>query len=369
MTILDNSYLEINTSVLKENIRTIAEELPKGVQLIPVLKDDAYGMGAGECMRAIEETGLSNVYAVSHIAEALKFRELGLGKDIMALALPVEKQLDEAIRNDIIITLGYPGQLETILRHAETLGKRARIQIKIDTGLHRIGFQLPELQELVREMDVHSGEFDVFGTFSHFAENSDEMMALQYGRFMEGLGILESCGVKPGIRHIASSASFELAPQYSLDAVRIGRRLYMDNPVTPTGRIKEVPSFRAFIADIRQRNAGDTLGYGGTTVLECDSRVAVLNIGYGDGLNRRLVELHGPVLVNGVRCPILSTCMDQCNIDVTGVSCRRGDEVTLFGRSPDGGFLSSQEVSGICDGDEGCGLTSALSPRVRRVYI
>ena len=194
-------------------------------------------------------------------------------------------------------------------------------------------------------------------------------MALQYGRFTEALELLKAGGIDPGLRHIASSAQLELAPQYSLDAVRIGRRLYMDNPVSPAGGVSEVPSFRAFIADVRQRSAGETLGYNGSVILERDRTVAVLDIGYGDGLNRRLVELRGPVLVNGVRCPFLATCMDQCFIDVTGVDCARGDEVTLFGRAADGSFLSSQEVSNICDGDEGCGLTSALSSRVKRIYI
>ena len=172
----------------------------------------------------------------------------------------------------------------------------------------------------------------------------------------------------PGLLHISSSASLEANTKYNLDAVRVGRRLYMDHPVNPTGRIREIASLRAYITDIRQRKAGDSLSYGDVFHLPEDTPVGVLSVGYGDGLSPELFDRHAPVLIGGKRAKLLASCMDQSCVDLTGISCRVGDEVTLFGRDADGVFLSSQEVANWIGANEGCALTGALTTRVARVF-
>ena len=141
----------------------------------------------------------------------------------------------------------------------------------------------------------------------------------------------------------------------------------MDAQDDPIGDIREVASWRAGIVGLRQLPAGSRLGYGRGSILEKDTRVAVVNVGYGDGLNHQVAS-GGPVLIEGQQAKILGCCMDQCFVDVRDIDCAVGSEVTLFGYDGAGNYLSSQEVARLCD-DEGCGLTAALGSRVARIYL
>ena len=154
-----------------------------------------------------------------------------------------------------------------------------------------------------------------------------------------------------------------------MDAVRIGRRLYMDAPDEPLGTIKELASWRSYVAAVHERRAGDRLGYGEGLTLDKDTRVATVGIGYGDGLALRFAEVNAPVLICGKMAHVIAVFMDQCLVDVTGIDCVPGDEVTIFGYDGRGGYISSQSQALLTDALEGCGITSGLSTRVARVYI
>lgn len=128
----------------------------------------------------------------------------------------------------------------------------------------------------------------------------------------------------------------------------------MDHPKKPLGNIQEVVSWRSYLTNVKQRHAGDSLAYFGKYVLDKDTVVATVGVGYGDGLNEKLVACHAPVLVGGKRCPLLACCMDQCFVDVTGVEdAKVGDEITFFGYDSDGNFLSSQETANLIGDDRG----------------
>ena len=171
------------------------------------------------------------------------------------------------------------------------------------------------------------------------------------------------------MRHVSASAASEYAPQYRLDGVRIGRRLYMDHPTAPLGTVREVCSWRAWVTRVRPLRAGDALGYGGHIRMPRDGMAATISVGYGDGLDPELVRVGGPVLIGGQRARLLACCVDQTVVDVTGIPCAVDDEVTLLGGDGHGNWLSSQEVSLLIGEDEGCGLTSRLSGRVGRVSL
>jgi len=141
----------------------------------------------------------------------------------------------------------------------------------------------------------------------------------------------------------------------------------MDAQDAPAGQIREVASWRAAIVGLRDLPAGTRLGYGQGITLDRDTRVAMVNVGYGDGLNHRVAR-GGPALVGGKTACFLGCCMDQSFLDVGDIPCDIGSEVTLFGYDGKGNLLSSQEVARLCD-DEGCGLTAALGSRVARVYL
>ena len=368
--IMNNSYLLTNSNILLENIQNIATSLSPNTYIIPVLKDNFYGLGAVPAAKIYEPLPFVKCFAVAHLTEALALRESGIKKDIFILGNILPFQIHTAVENDITMTIGRTGLVSEIADICKKSGKTAKIQIKIDTGLHRIGLEPgSDLDSFVDEFKQNSHWIIVSGVFSHFADLGDvPRVESQYALFEKSLKTLEDAGIDIPLKHISGSEASELFPQYNLQAIRLGRRLIMDHPTKPLGNIKEVVSWRTYITNIKGRKKGDNLGYGGKFKLERDCTVATIGIGYGDGLNLDLVGIHAPVLIDGVRCPLLACCMDQALVDVTGINCRVGDEVTLFGYDGKGGYLSSQELALMIGDYEGCGLTSAISYRTARLF-
>jgi len=272
----------------------------------------------------------------------------------------------------LILTVYRLGFIAELAADAWDSGRKAAVHLKIDTGLNRFGVRPgEELAEAIFELKRNSDAVAVKGVFSHFAElvqPDDKKTIEQYERFLSAIQQLKAAGISTGTQHICASAAYEYHPEMALDAVRLGRKLYFDNPKQPDGLIEEAASWRALITDIKMRRAGEKIGYGDGFVLPCDTTVATLGVGYGDGLMTALVQKQAPVLIGGKRARLLQCCMDMCFADVSGIDCAIGDEATLFGRDAEGRQLSAREVAALI-GDEGCTLTSALGNRVLRVYI
>ena len=369
MNIMNNSYLHIDMNIFRKNMNTLLASLPAGVQLIPVLKDDAYGLGLGRMAAAATEFDAVRRVAVAHVSEGLALRQQGFEKDILVLGSALPFQLPAAVAAGLELAAGSAEFVSALDAAAAQAGRRARVHVKIDTGLHRIGAEPGDELAALAEALRRAGHIDAVGIFSHFADTDNEAASrAQYARFMQGTAQLEQAGFKGLLRHICSSASYEQYPEYALDAVRIGRALYMDSPDGVSHGIEEAVTWRSYITAVKQRRAGDSLGYGGAYRLAQDAKIATVGVGYGDGLNEALCRVHADVLIGGKRCALLACCMDQCFADVTGIDCVPGDEVTFFGHDGQGNFLPSQEVAALIGSDEGCGLTSALSPRVARIY-
>lgn len=366
---MNNSYLYVDIGILRKNIRTILASLPEGTELIPVLKDDAYGLGMRRIAEAIEEFDCIKCIGVAHVAEGLTLRGHGCKLDILVMGSALPFQLPSALNAGLMLATGSPEFVKTLNTVAETLGVEARVHIKIDTGLHRIGVEPgEELAELIGALRRAECVKPV-GVFSHFADTVNrEFSVHQYNEFEKALAQLENAGYTGLMRHISSSASHELFPEYALDAVRIGRGLYMDSPDHVSHGIDEMVTWRTFITAVKDRHAGDGLDYAGAFHLEHDARVATIGVGYGDGLDMALCHVHAPVLIAGKKCPLLACCMDQAFVDVSGVDCGVGNAVTIYGYDELGNCLTSQDQSLLIGGDEGCGLTSELSVRVARVY-
>ena len=362
-----NAYLQIDLQTLKNNVEQIRKEIGLKIKLVPVLKANAYGLGAVKIGRFLSDLGGIDAFAVSHVNEGVELRRAGLEQEILVMSLPLDFQVEEAIAADLILTLGSFRQFPVLREAAVKTGKRISVSLKADTGLHRIGFLPEEMDRLVAELKKAESYLKIRDTFSHFSDHSEEQMALQCRRFRDFYGKLRDSGIDPGLCHMASSASLETGRDVLFDAVRVGRRLVLDNPETPTGAIREAVSFRAFLTDIRARRAGDTLGYDRKVILDRDTRVGILSIGYGDGLDPALANAGAPLLVRGEQARLLGCCMDQSFMDLGDIPCEPGDEVTLFGYDRGGAFLSSQEVAALI-GCEGCDLTARLTERVERLY-
>ena len=369
MNIMNNSYLHIDMNIFRKNMNTLLASLPAGVQLIPVLKDDAYGLGLGRMAAAAVEFDAVRRFSVAHVSEGLALRRQGFEKDILVLGSALPFQLPAAVAAGLELAAGSAEFVSALDAAAAQAGRLARVHVKIDTGLHRIGAEPGDELAALAEALHRAGHIDAVGIFSHFADTDNAAASrAQYACFMQGTAQLEQTGFTGLLRHICSSASYEQYPEYALDAVRIGRALYMDSPDGVSHGIEEAVTWRSYITAVKQRRAGDSLGYGGAYRLAHDANIATVGVGYGDGLNEALCRVHADVLIGGKRCALLACCMDQCFADVTGIDCVPGDEVTFFGHDGLGNFLPSQEVAALIGSDEGCGLTSALSPRVARIY-
>ena len=334
--------------------------------LIPVLKSDAYGLGLLPVARALTGYPGVKMLAVAQVLEGAMLRDGGIGGDILVLGGTLPRQWTAAADLGLTLTVTRPGMITEL----DQMKKAVQVHLKIETGLNRNGIRPgEELAGVIGELK-NSDYVNLTGTYSHFAaaEAPDkDRCAAQKAEFDKALAQLEAAGISPGLRHMSNSAAAEWMGEAEYDAVRIGRGLYMDAQDTPAGDIGEVASWRAAVVGLRQLPAGSRLGYGQGIVLTKDTRVAIVNVGYGDGLNHR-VACGGPVLIEGRRTTLLGCCMDQCFVDAGNIPCDVGSEVTLFGYDGKGNFLSSQEVARLCD-DEGCGLTAALGPRVARVYF
>ena len=368
--LLGNSYLEVNLGILRQNAEQILSELANGVQLIPVVKDNLYGLGAVEAVKIYRDYPQIRSVAVSQVKEGLVLRDAAPDLEILVMGNTPAFLVDAAVASGLTLTCGRLGALEEMAEAAKAAGVPAKFQLKVDAGLHRIGLEPQELPAWIAEYRRCMQWVRPEGVYSHFSDAGNEATdRQQYQVFLDALKVLNDAGVPVPLRHIAATASFEDYPGFSMDAVRIGRRLIMDKPGEAGGKIREAASWRSYITNLKPRKKGDVLGYGGACRLDADCTVATVCAGYGDGLNQDLVRIGGPVLAGGKRCRLLACCMDQCMVDVTGADCQIGDEVTFFGFDGAGNFLSSQELASLVNNDEGCGLTTALSARVQRVYI
>lgn len=363
---LDNSlyastlYVEMNKII--ENVNFLCR---RHSTVIPVLKSNAYGLGLVPVARAVTTCPRVGMVAVAQVLEGARLREGGVRGDILVLGGSLPSQWSAAAELGLTLAVTRPGMVAELGR----LGKPIRVHLKIETGLNRTGIRPGgELAGVIGELRDASC-VTLTGTYSHFAEaesrNRTRCLA-QKAEFDRALAQLEAAGVQPGLRHMCNSAAAEWLTEGEYDAVRIGRGLYMDAQDCPLGGIQEAASWRAAIVGLRELPGGTRLGYGSGIVLPDRMRVAVVNVGYGDGLNRQVAQ-GGPVLISGRRARLLGCCMDQCFVDVGQIPCDVGSEVTLFGYDSLGNLLSSQEVARLCD-DEGCGLTAALGDRVKRVY-
>ncbi len=369
---LKNSCLAVDRAALRENIAAIRSELSPGTAIWPVLKGNAYGLGLREVASVLTSIPGIDTLVTAHVSEGLALREDGFSGEILVLGNPLPAALAAGAAAGLTFTVGRLGLLGDLARESLGLGRAVKVQLKLDTGLHRVGAAPgEELALLLQELSAAGERIELRGVYSHFGDTARaDLCAAQFERYLRGLDQTEKAGFDPGARHICDSAASELYPEYHMDAVRLGRRLMLDHPTRPLGNVRGAASWRTVVTDVRSRRAGDSLGYADAYILPRDGKIAIIGVGYGDGLPPALARAHGEVLIRGHRCRLLACCMDQSFVDVTGLDEPLiGEEVTLLGYDSLGNLLSGQEVTAVYGGCEGCEITSALPDRVARVYI
>lgn len=333
----DRAWIEIVLQNLEHNLKVLKRAMPEECRMMAVVKADAYGHGAERIATHLERLGV-DAFAVATVDEGIDLRKAGIRSEILILGYTNPCRAEDICKYDLIQTLvGYD--------HAIGLARQGypiKAHVKIDTGMHRLGFDYADTDSIAACFSIL--ELEISGIFSHLcvADSIDasdvEFTQLQIRRFYELLDKLAARGISIPKTHLQSSYGLLNYPELKCDYVRVGIALYGVHS-TPNAQTKldlnlrPVLSLKSRIAQIRQISAGETVGYGRSFVVQRDSKIAVVPIGYADGVPRALSGGKINVLINGYAVPIIGRiCMDQLTIDVTDVpDVHTADIVTLLG--------------------------------------
>jgi len=363
------TWAEIDLDALTHNVKEIKKLLKKETKFCAVVKADAYGHGAIIIAKAALAAG-ADTLAVSILGEAIELREAGITVPILVLGYTPPSQAPLLVAFHITQAVFSQEVAKAISQAAVAAGVTAKIHLKIDTGMSRIGINCQEAGSFAAELAALPG-LQIEGAFSHFAtaDSIDKTYAhVQYRCFQEALQQIEDHGVKITVRHIANSAAIVDMPEAHLDMVRAGIILYGLWPSLDVSRkihLKPTMRFKTRLAFIKYIAAGTSVSYGRIYTSDRTQRIATLPVGYADGWPRSLSNI-AHVLLHGKRAPIIGRiCMDQCMIDVTHIpDAEPGDEVLLFG-GPD---LPADEVASQID-TISYELVCMVGKRVPRKYI
>lgn len=368
------SWAEIKLSGIAYNYYAMRDRLPQNCKFMGIVKADAYGHGAVQIARYLE-TLKCDYLAVACIDEAAELRAAGIWLPILILGATRPEFAERLFELDAAQTVGDLTLARAYSSAAVRLGKTLKVHLKLETGMGRLGFDVKNggIDEALAALRLPGLEPE--GVFTHFAApdelKKDAYTKMQFRVFAEAVDRLKAVsGVHFAIRHCANSGAVVNYPEMHLDMVRPGIALYGIYPGPDTGGLGLAPvmELKSRIAAISDHEAGDCISYGCTFTAEKRMRVAVLPIGYADGLHR-VLSGKLDVLIHGQRCRQLGRiCMDMCMVDVTDVpEAAPGDVATIFGHDGEAEISADEvaEKAGTIPYEVFCALTK----RIPRVYI
>jgi alanine racemase len=367
------THLEVDLARLRENYRAIAAHVAPA-KVMPVLKANAYGHGLIAVTRMLEQEKPFAV-AVAYLEEATRLREAGVRMPVLVLGGIVGAQIPRFLEQDVTLTASSVDKLLAIEACAVAKRVKARVHLKIDTGMERIGTHWYSAERLL-ETSLRVRNVEVEGIFTHFA-NADAPdlthARLQLERFQEVLRFYERHSLPPPLRHIANSGAILQLPESQMDIVRPGILLFGSSPapeVTLTLKLKQALRWLTQVVFFKVVKAGNPVSYGSTWDPSGDTRVITLPVGYGDGYMRAMSG-QAQVIVRGHRAPVVGRiCMDQIMVDIGGGTAYNGDEVVLLGESREGGDapIRIEELAAWANTIPHEILTN-INTRVPRVYV
>lgn len=359
------TILEVNLSALVDNVRYFRTLMPTTTRLTCMVKAFAYGAGSVEVSKALQQCKMVDYLAVAVADEGVELRKAGITLPIIIMD-PEVAALDLIIENNLQPNIYSFQVLDDIIHAAEAKGLESLpVHIKIDSGMHRLGFYQEDMPKLIARLQGQKA-VRVASVFSHLA-GSDET---QFDAFThEQANYFNTCATQlqsalkyPIIKHICNTAGIERFPEYHFDMCRLGIGLYGLSFAHAT--LRNVCTLKTTILSIKTVPANATIGYGRHTTLSEPRQIAVIPIGYADGFDRRFSNYGGEVLVRGKRCPVVgNVCMDQAMIDVTGTDAQVGDAVEVFGDR-----LPLEELAAKL-GTITYEILTSVSRRVQRIYF
>ena len=360
------TILEVNLSAIVQNLNYYRSFMKPETKMVCMVKADGYGAGAVEVAKTLQDHNVDYL-AVAVADEGVTLREKGITQGIMVMN-PEMSSFSTLFQYNLEPEIYSFRLLDALIYAAEHEGiTNFPVHIKLDTGMHRLGFDpqkdIPQLIERLKRQTALIPR----SVFTHFvgsdSEGFDEFSEKQYELFLAASKQLQEAFPHPILRHICNSAAIERFPERHLEMVRLGLGLYGINSCN-NETINNVSTLRTTILQIHDVKAGESVGYSRKTILERDSRIASLPIGYADGLNRLLGNRKGYCLVNGQKADYVGNiCMDVCMIDVTDIPCEEGDLATIFSDE-----LPPSKLASLC-GTIPYEILTGIAPRVKHIYF
>lgn len=363
--------IEVDLSVLADNLAAIRSHVAPA-KVMPILKANAYGHGIVEVGRHLDDLGV-DALGVAYLEEGEALREAGVGAPILVMSGVVGRQVPRFLASDLAITVPSVAKLEHVQAVARDLGTKARVHLKFDTGMGRLG-QSHRTADQLLDATLAAPDVVVEGVFSHFA-TSDEadrtFTDVQVERFLSIVEWFDRRGLPTPTRHLANSGGVLGYPEAHLDMVRPGLLLYGAYPSPEVERTVAVTPALRWLSQVvyfKVVRRGDTVSYGATWEAPRDTRVVTLPVGYGDGYARAHSN-RAEVLVGGVRRPVVGrVCMDHVMVDLgPDGTAYNGDDVVLLGK--DGDEIITAEDMAASAGTVPWEVFTSISPRVPRVYV
>ena len=362
---IHETVLEIDLDALVHNFNFYKSKISPQTKLICMVKANGYGTGAVEIAKTLQYHRCEYL-AVAVAEEGIELRKEGISTPIIVLN-PEVNSFEELFSEDLEPEVYNFRILEAFIREAERRGiTNYPIHVKIDTGMHRLGFLPDQLPELIEKLKSQKG-LKVKSVFSHLAASESWIFDSFTQKQIDALDAVHADIEKtigyPVWKHILNSAGIERFPDAQWNMVRLGIGLYGVSASGLNG-LKNVFTLKTTILQIKEISNHETVGYGRKEALNRDAKIATIRIGYADGLDRKFGNRKGKVLINGQFAPIVgNVCMDLCMVDVTDIDAKEGDAVIIFGEK-----LSVIELAESIDTIPYEILTS-VSPRVKRVYV
>ena len=377
MKTLKRTWADISLDDLEYNYHSIRSRLPSGTRYLGVMKADAYGHGAVPVSRALADLG-AEYLAVSNLEEAVQLRRGEIRLPILILGYTPPEYAENMIFLDItqeVHSLEYANELNAALAGTNYI---LNVHLKLDTGMTRIGFFAYDNEQTLDELKQVAAlpHLRIEGVFMHFcvadstAEEDVAFTRLQFRRFTDMLSAMEGAGIRPEIRHCCNSGATILYPEYALDMVRPGIITYGNAPseeLEGAISLRPMMSLHSMIAQVRTVPAGTDISYGRLYRTKEPTRVAVLPIGYADGLSRLLTG-KASFYLRGTMVPVIGRiCMDMCMLDVSAVpDAKPGDTVTIFGYDEDGTLVPCERLA-RAQGTINYELLCQISKRIPRI--
>lgn len=360
-----DTVLEINLNAIVHNLNFYRSKLLPGTKIMAMVKAFAYGSGSFEVANLLQYNKVDYL-AVAYADEGIALRNAGIKLPIMVMS-PESNAFEKMVEHNLEPEIYSTGIFNSFVNYLKLEGiKNYPIHLKLDTGMHRLGFEKKDISEI--ENYLKDDTIHIKSVFSHLAasesEEHDEFTKNQLNIFDSIYAMLRNYIHYDPLRHIANTAAILRFPESHYEMVRLGIGLYgVENIGNFEQELQRVAELKTTVTQVRKVAKGESIGYGRRGLLSYDSDIATIKIGYADGFSRAFGNGNAEVLINNQRAKVIgSVCMDMCMVDVTGLNVMEGDEVIIFGEDPTIKELANKINTIPYE------ILTSISQRVQRIY-